>query len=61
MKRSDRALDRMPGDAPPDDVWIPTCPVCDAFIEDCSCACPFCGERAGCTCCIGYGVATGGD
>jgi len=38
-----------------------TCPPCGRFIEDCACVCPFCGERNGCRCCIGFGLATGGD
>lgn len=41
--------------------WVPTCPVCKRFIEECACVCPFCGERDGCRCCIGLGLATGGD
>lgn len=40
--------------------WVPTCPVCGEFIEECVCTCRFCGERAGCHCAIGFGVATGG-
>ena len=38
-----------------------TCPPCGRYIEDCACVCPFCGERNGCRCCIGLGIATGGD
>lgn len=41
--------------------WVPTCPPCGNYIEDCACVCPFCGERAGCRCCIGFGVPTVGD
>jgi len=41
--------------------WVPTCEPCGQFVEECTCVCPFCGERNGCTCCIGFGVATGGD
>jgi len=40
--------------------WVPTCPPCGEFIEDCACVCPWCGERSGCRCAIGYGLATGG-
>ena len=40
--------------------WVPTCPPCGEFIDDCACVCAFCGERAGCRCVIGYGLATGG-
>ncbi|HEY5606395.1 MAG TPA: hypothetical protein VIL45_07760 [Thermoplasmata archaeon] len=42
-----------------DSFWF-TCPRCGQPLEACSCVCPFCGESAGCRCCIGYGVATGG-
>lgn len=40
--------------------WVPTCPPCGEFVEECACVCSFCGEREGCLCAIGYGVATGG-
>lgn len=36
------------------------CPRCAEPFESCSCTCPFCGETWRCTCCIGYGRATGG-
>ncbi|HEY7588228.1 MAG TPA: hypothetical protein VIB49_05730 [Thermoplasmata archaeon] len=41
--------------------WIPTCPPCGNYIEDCACVCAYCGERNGCRCCIGFGVPTVGD
>ncbi len=45
-------------DYPP---WVPACPACAHLLDDCACVCPFCGERNGCRCCIGLGIATGGD
>ncbi|MDH5419368.1 MAG: hypothetical protein OEY39_02095 [Candidatus Bathyarchaeota archaeon] len=36
------------------------CEKCGSPVDDCECACPYCGEKEGCTCCIGYGCATGG-
>ena len=41
--------------------WSLNCPACGRVLDDCACVCPFCGERDGCRCCIGLGVATGGD
>jgi hypothetical protein len=41
--------------------WAATCPLCGQRIDECVCVCPFCGERNSCRCCIGLGVATGGD
>lgn len=58
--RSNRARDRAwrnydyPGAA-----W--TCAACGSPFEECTCVCPFCSERDGCRCCIGLGIATGGD
>src|SRR2546426_8240557 len=37
-----------------------TCPNCANPIDNCRCACPYCGETAGCDCAIGHGRATGG-
>ena len=37
-----------------------TCPNCANSIDNCRCACPYCGETAGCDCAIGHGRATGG-
>jgi hypothetical protein len=39
---------------------IPRCERCGNPIDDCTCACPYCGETTGCDCCAGYGRATGG-
>ncbi|HEX9262298.1 MAG TPA: hypothetical protein VF893_07195 [Candidatus Bathyarchaeia archaeon] len=39
---------------------MPRCQNCGNLIDDCKCVCPYCGESADCTCCIGYGKATGG-
>jgi len=39
---------------------LPRCERCGNPIDDCKCACPYCGETHGCTCCAGYGKATGG-
>lgn len=39
----------------------PLCPLCGEPFEACLCVCPYCGDRNGCRCCIGYGLATGGD
>jgi len=36
------------------------CPNCASPIDNCRCACPYCGETAGCDCAIGHGRATGG-
>ncbi len=41
--------------------WTPTCHACSQPLDECICVCPFCGERNGCRCCIGLGIATGGD
>ncbi len=41
--------------------WVPSCPSCGAALDECVCVCPFCFERDGCLCCIGPGIATGGD
>jgi len=38
-----------------------TCTLCGHRLDECACVCPFCGERTGCRCCIGLGIATGGD
>ncbi len=35
------------------------CDLCGNPIESCSCVCPYCGERDGCTCCL-FDAATGG-
>ena len=37
------------------------CHACGQPLDECACVCPFCGERNGCRCCIGPGIATGGD
>lgn len=39
---------------------LPRCEKCGNPIDDCKCACPYCGETSGCDCCTGYGKATGG-
>ena len=36
------------------------CHECAEPLEACVCVCPYCGDRDGCRCCIGYGLATGG-
>ncbi len=36
------------------------CPNCKNDIDHCTCGCPYCGQKEGCDCAIGYGVATGG-
>jgi len=41
--------------------WAVMCPSCGRRLDECACVCPFCGERNGCRCCIGLGIATGGD
>ena len=41
--------------------WTPVCHGCGQPLDECACVCPFCGERTGCHCCIGLGIATGGD
>ncbi len=41
--------------------WTPKCFACGLPLDECACVCPFCGERDGCRCCIGMGIATGGD
>ncbi len=41
--------------------WVPACHLCGRRLDECVCVCPFCGERDGCRCCIGLGIATGGD
>jgi hypothetical protein len=38
----------------------PRCDNCGNLIDDCRCVCPYCGESAGCHCCIGDDKATGG-
>ncbi|MEJ5327967.1 MAG: hypothetical protein WHU54_06965 [Candidatus Bathyarchaeia archaeon] len=43
-----------------EEVELPRCDRCREFIDNCKCACPYCGETSGCECCIGYGKATGG-
>jgi len=35
------------------------CDLCGNPIDSCSCVCPYCGEREGCTCCL-FDAATGG-
>lgn len=40
--------------------WTPSCPTCGFSLDECACVCAFCGERDGCRCCIGLGIATGG-
>jgi hypothetical protein len=40
--------------------YQPRCINCGNFIDDCICVCPYCGETAKCTCCIGVDKATGG-
>ncbi|MGI0080368.1 MAG: hypothetical protein ACRECH_12180 [Nitrososphaerales archaeon] len=37
-----------------------TCPNCGNLIDNCKCACPYCGENKEDDCAIGYGAATGG-
>jgi len=39
---------------------LPRCINCGNFIDDCNCVCPYCGETAKCTCCIGTDKAAGG-
>lgn len=41
--------------------WALKCHACGQSLDECACVCPFCGERNGCRCCIGLGIATGGD
>lgn len=41
--------------------WVLACHACGRPLDECACVCPFCGERNACGCCIGLGVATGGD
>ncbi|MCZ7372308.1 MAG: hypothetical protein O8C60_01395 [Candidatus Methanoperedens sp.] len=36
------------------------CENCGYPFEECSCACPYCGETAHCGCCIGTNSVTGG-
>ncbi len=36
------------------------CENCGHPIDDCKCVCPYCGESAGCECCIGARAVTGG-
>ncbi|MCS7097680.1 MAG: hypothetical protein NZ922_01710 [Candidatus Methanomethyliaceae archaeon] len=36
------------------------CYRCCQQIDDCNCACPYCGETSRCECCIGIDKATGG-
>ncbi|HKZ48683.1 MAG TPA: hypothetical protein VJ397_07860 [Thermoplasmata archaeon] len=36
------------------------CDTCLHPLEQCRCACPYCGETAACTCTIGPDAATGG-
>ena len=36
------------------------CDNCGHPIDDCKCVCPYCGESAGCHCCIGNDKVTGG-
>jgi hypothetical protein len=38
----------------------PVCERCGYPIDDCKCVCPYCGESAGCECCIGNDKVTGG-
>lgn len=35
------------------------CDICGNAIEACSCVCPYCGEREGCSCCL-FDATTGG-
>jgi len=35
------------------------CEYCGLVLEACMCACPYCGERDSCECCL-YDAATGG-
>ncbi|MEM2133693.1 MAG: hypothetical protein Q6366_002325 [Candidatus Freyarchaeota archaeon] len=39
---------------------LPICENCGKFIDDCDCKCPYCGESAGCHCCVGREATTGG-
>ncbi|MGB9135142.1 MAG: hypothetical protein WCC63_06135 [Candidatus Bathyarchaeia archaeon] len=36
------------------------CENCGNPVDECQCVCPYCGEQEACTCCCGYGCATGG-
>jgi hypothetical protein len=38
----------------------PICERCGNLMDYCKCACPYCGETAGCECSIGIDKATGG-
>lgn len=35
------------------------CDICGNVIDACSCVCPYCGEREGCSCCL-FDATTGG-
>ncbi len=37
----------------------PECEHCGLTLEACMCACPYCGERDSCECCL-FDAATGG-
>ena len=43
-----------------DEMEFYACPNCNNAIDDCKCACPYCGEVGACDCAIGPGRATGG-
>ncbi len=42
-----------------EDPIIIFCDLCGNSIDSCSCVCPYCGEREGCTCCL-FDASTGG-
>jgi len=41
------------------DVIAVRCDYCGNSLEECMCACPYCGEVDGCECCL-FDAATGG-
>jgi hypothetical protein len=48
------------GEWMPKETELPFCEKCRHPIDDCKCACPYCGLTCGCDCCTGYGKSTGG-
>ncbi|HEY7110409.1 MAG TPA: hypothetical protein VH415_13355 [Nitrososphaeraceae archaeon] len=59
--RSCRLIKFMSGDVPPakEKEEEPGCENCGLTLEECMCACPYCGERNSCECCL-FDAATGG-
>lgn len=41
------------------DAIVVNCDHCGNRLEECMCACPYCGEVDGCECCL-FDAATGG-